>query len=75
MKTLITLSATRPDAATDTSEKNPATSRPFSKSSGQPEGSSWSDHSQLVQPAEEDLYDPDLAVGFIGTRGYMLQPG
>jgi hypothetical protein len=40
---------------------------------------SWSGSNQAaqenMQPAEEDMYDPDLAVDYTGTRGYMLQPG
>ena len=35
----------------------------------------WSDDSHTLQPAEEDMYDPDLAINYAGTRGYMLQPG
>src|SRR5688572_19312110 len=35
----------------------------------------WPGNSNSMQPAEEDMYDPDLAVNYAGTRGYMLQPG
>jgi hypothetical protein len=36
---------------------------------------SWPGACHSVEPAEEDMYDPDLAVDYTGTRGYMLQPG
>lgn len=91
MRTVITLNKNRQDAASEANEKDNPSPRSAgqarqNKSDKQPQRyseqerdtvafTSWSTSSHAVQPAEEDMYDPDLAVDFAGTRGYMLQPG
>jgi hypothetical protein len=36
---------------------------------------SWTDKGREFELAEEDMNDPDLAMNYSGSRGYMLHPG
>lgn len=78
MRTVITGHKNRQEAAhgkhqDDTLDKQ----HPHHPETGHATGAfaNWPGDGQAIQPAEEDMYDPDLAVNFTSARGYMLQPG
>ena len=77
MKNVSTLDKNRQDAKTidKGTNRSPPLDAPYSSTRETERRAGWSFSASPVQPVEEDMNDPDLAMSYSGGHGYMLQPG